>query len=97
MDCDGRRKQRHTFQLSTERIYFRRSGRKPVARAPKEMNQPLRPIFEAIEKNQFVISPDGSECRVIRMKDGKVKVARVKDGKLQQSGWMPVAVLRLKS
>lgn len=61
------------------------------------MNQSLRPIFEAIEKNQNVISPDGSECRVVRMKNGEVKVVRVKDGKFQQSGWMPVAVLRLKN
>lgn len=54
-------------------------------------------IYEAINKDLPVYTPDGSECRVIKLREGKAKLFRLtKDGMLQKSGWVPVESLKVK-
>jgi len=54
-------------------------------------------IYEAIGKDLPLLSPDGSECRVIKLRAGKARLVRLtKNGMLQKSGWVQVESLKLK-
>lgn len=53
-------------------------------------------IFEAIENDKTVLAPDGTECRVVKFKNGKAKIRHYTDDGRVMEAWVSIDSLRVK-
>jgi hypothetical protein len=54
-------------------------------------------IFEAYAQDKLVELPDGTVCKIYRIKDGKAKIRTLtKDGKIMQA-WVWLEQLKVKA
>ena len=53
-------------------------------------------IWEAIENDKTVIAPDGTECRVVKFKNGKAKIRHYADDGRVMEAWVSIESLKVK-
>ena len=53
-------------------------------------------IWQAIENDRTVLAPDGTECRVVKFKNGRAKIRHYTDDGRVFEAWVEIGSLRTK-